>query len=246
MNKLQDNEYLSQIHNSMEEIGGIIQDRHGDPIPHIEGWTAGDVIGHTGWVARFIKLSLEASTTNPPSRSSVSEPPLSDSLLPWFSEARTDLLEAFENTDLDLARPTFTGPQTGRWWLRRFAHETAMHRWDAASASGSPVPIDPDLARDGIDEVLEVFASIRLDTDVLAGKGETIHLHATDIDDGEWMITLNSDGISVEHGHAKGDVAARGPVSDLLLLLWSRIPPTRLEVFGDSTLLERWQEAATF
>jgi hypothetical protein len=41
-------------------------------------------------------------------------------------------------------------------------------------------------------------------------------------------------------------VAARGSTSDLLLLMWSRIPAGRLEVFGDADLLYRWQAAAAF
>jgi predicted lipid carrier protein YhbT len=101
------------------------------------------------------------------------------------------------------------------------------------------------LARDGVDEVFEVFAPLRLDLDRLGGTGETMHLHATDLD-GEWMCTLHPDAVTWAHGHARGDVAARGPVSDLLLLLWGRIPPSRLEVFGDATILDRWQRAAAF
>ena len=42
--------------------------------------------------------------------------------------------------------------------------------------------------------------------------------------------------------HAKGDVAARGTASDLLLFLWGRVPATALEVFGDAELLDRFQD----
>jgi predicted lipid carrier protein YhbT len=46
----------------------------------------------------------------------------------------------------------------------------------------------------------------------------------------------------VRREHAKGDVAVRAPASDLLLFLWGRIPPDRLEVMGDTALLPRWFE----
>ena len=59
-----------------------------------------------------------------------------------------------------------------------------------------------------------------------AGPGETIHLHATDTD-GEWLIRLTPDGIETSREHAKGDVAARGPASDLFLFLVGRVPPER-------------------
>ena len=74
----------------------------------------------------------------------------------------------------------------------------------------------------------------------------TIHLHATDTD-GEWLVRLGPDGITFDHGHAKGDVALRGPAEDLLLWVWNRAPvDDRFEVFGDPALLETWRTAVVF
>ena len=217
-----------------------------DPIPHIEGWTVHSTVGHTGWVARYVTEALGANPDHPPSRSAVPEPPVGEEVLAWFNEGQKTLIEVIERVSPDRPCPTFVGPQPASWWLRRLSHEASMHRWDAYSAFGSPEPIDATLARDGIDEVLEIFVPARMQMDVLGGQGETLHLHATDIEDGEWMLHFEADAVRWEHGHAKGDAAARGPVSDLLLLLWSRIPPSRLEVFGDIGLLDRWQSAANF
>lgn len=246
MTQLQDAEYLDLLREESAVLAAIAPERTIDVVPHIEGWTVGTVIGHTGWVANFAALSLQTTPDTPPRRSSVPEPPLGDDVLPWFSTARDTILKELETTDLDAIRPTFTGPKPARWWLRRLAHETAMHRWDAASSSGSAEPIDAALARDGITEVFEVFAESRLNVEQLGGAGETIHLHATDIEDGEWMVTLGADKIEWTIGHEKADVAAKGTASDLLLMLWSRLPPSRLEIFGDAKLLSRWQTAATF
>jgi predicted lipid carrier protein YhbT len=54
------------------------------------------------------------------------------------------------------------------------------------------------------------------------------------------------DGLVVTQEHGKGDVAARGGASDLLLFLWGRAGLDALEVFGDKALLEDWQERARF
>lgn len=246
MGKLNDSEYVRLLHQEVGRMRSLAPDHLGLPIPHIEGWTIGTVLGHTGWVARYVDRALCSSPEHPPRRGDIPEPPPADEVLDWFNEATGAVIERFSTVDLDDIVPTFTGPQPARWWLRRLSHETAMHRWDAASAIGSAQPIDAAQAIDGIDEVLQTFASARLSFEVLAGHGEVVHLHATDRDDGEWLITLEADRIEWVHGHAKGNVAARGPASDLLLLLWGRIPPSRLELFGDATLLERWQAAATF
>ncbi len=215
-------------------------------LPHIDGWTVRSVIGHTGWIFRFANLALEADPESPPSRSSVPEPPPGDEVIEWFSAGAEEIQAALATTDLEAIRPTFTGPQPASWWLRRLSHEVSIHRWDAESAFGHPEPIDAQQARDGIDEILEVFTPQRMQFATLNGQGETVHLHATDIGDGEWFMTYGAEAVEWEHSHAKGDVAARGSVSDLLLLLWSRIPASRLEIYGDASLLDRWQDAATF
>ena len=220
-----------------------------EEVPHLDGWTVRSVIGHTGWVFRFADLALQADPADPPSRSSVAEPPPGPEVIDWYNESSAMIQHRLQTVDLESHRPTWTGPQPAMWWLRRLSHEVSMHRWDAESAGGTPSPIDPRQARDGIDEVLQIFVPHRMQFDSLAGVGETVHLHATDIDNGEWLLTYRSDSVDWEHGHAKADVAARGPVSDLLLLLWSRIPASRLEIHVfdvNGTLLDRWQDAATF
>lgn len=217
-----------------------------DPIPHIDGWTVHSTIGHTGWVARYVTAALQATPQDPPSRSSIGEPPAGEDVLSWFNEAQTDLVKTMQEVDIDKPCPTFAGAQPASWWIRRLSHEASMHRWDAYSAFASPEPIDARLARDGVDEILQVFVPTRMLFEKLNGTGETLHLHATDIDDGEWMLHFGPESIEWERGHAKGDAAARGPVSDLLLLLWGRIPPSRVEIFGDADLLSRWQAAANF
>lgn len=215
-------------------------------VPHLEGWTVQSVIGHTGWVLRFAELALQADPDNPPSRASVPEPPHGPEVVEWMAAGSAALATTFDRVDLAAPRPTWTGPQPGLWWLRRISHEVSIHRWDAESAVTSPTPIDARQAVDGIDEVLEVFAPNRMQFATLAGSGQSVHLHATDIDDGEWVICYEADRIHWEHAHRKGDVAARGSASDLLLLLWGRLPPSRVEVYGDASLLERWQAASAF
>jgi uncharacterized protein (TIGR03083 family) len=139
---------------------------------------------------------------------------------------------------------TWTSDQTARFWARRQAQELAIHRWDAQTAAGEPRPIDRALAVDGIQEVFDILPE-RPGVAPIRGAGETIHLHCTD-GDGEWLIRLGADGIVVTNEHAKGDVAARGTASDLMLLVWGRIPPAGVDVFGDAALLARWQELTRF
>ena len=103
--------------------------------------------------------------------------------------------------------------------------------------SGLPSAQDA-LAADGIDEWLHLFLPRR---PLPEGQAPwTLHLHGTDdpapAAGGEWLVRFGRDGAVITQEHAKGDVAVRGPVSDLLLLLWNRLPrPQAAEVstFGD-------------
>ena len=169
------------------------------------------------------------------------QPPDGPAVLDWFGAGVAPMLAALDG-DLDTTVNTWAGRQPRRWWLRRLAHETAVHRWDAEAGGVGPEaahPVDPALAVDGIDELLDNF--LPLVDDKFEGTGQTMHLHATDAQ-GEWQLTFAPTGVRIERAHAKGDVAVRGPASALLLLLWNRPNASTAapEVFGDAAVLDVW------
>jgi uncharacterized protein (TIGR03083 family) len=129
---------------------------------------------------------------------------------------------------------TWAGEQEVTWIARRMAQETAVHRWDAQRAAGSPQPIDAELAVDGIDEFLTWFLEPPED-----GAAGSVHLHAGDAP-GEWWVAPEGGRWAVEREHRKGDVALRGPASDLLLALWRRVERSALDVIGDEALADRF------
>lgn len=147
------------------------------------------------------------------------------------------LADASPNQDVDT---WFPPDQTAGFVQRRMAQETAVHRWDAQEAHGIAQPIEPELARDGIDEVFDVMLTARREwIEPRAAGGETYHFHRTD-GEGEWSIAFRPDGVEITPKHGKGDVAFCGTASELLLFLWGRIPASRLEVIGDDELVDRW------
>ena len=89
------------------------------------------------------------------------------------------------------------------------------------------------------------FAALRWNGDAVAAPC-TIHLHGTDLDDAEWLLRLDADGIVVEQVHAKGDLALRGSISDLELALYARPAAGELQRFGDEAALTTFQRAFTF
>jgi uncharacterized protein (TIGR03083 family) len=216
-------------------------------VPSCPGWTIADLAEHAGSVHRWAAAIIETRATARVPFPEASAPWASaDGLAQWLAAGAVPLLAALRSAG-PLTDVWSWGPgRTSGWWARRMLHETAVHRADAELALGREPEIDPDVAADGIEELLTNLPYGRRTAGGLAdlpGGGETVHLHATDRD-GEWMITLGPDGMTWRRGHGKGDAAVRGPAVLLLLFVYGRVPPddARLSVFGDGALLRTWLE----
>jgi uncharacterized protein (TIGR03083 family) len=156
------------------------------------------------------------------------------------------LVHAMNATDFDADCWTWGADQHARFWFRRAAQELAVHSWDVQNAVGTPAPIDAALAADGLDEYVREFSPIHpIFGPGAAAKlgldGESIHFHPTDTE-GELFIVTRGDHFDVTNEHAKASVAARGPAQDLLLFVWGRLPPSKLDVVGDASILDLWAE----
>jgi uncharacterized protein (TIGR03083 family) len=208
------------------------------------GWSAERLVAHVGrthrWTAGWITTG-ESPEVEPA--------PEGPAVVDWARTGLDELVTAIAAVDPDAEVDTWLDRQPAIFWARRMAVETALHRVDAQSAVGADActPVATDLAVDGIDEMFDVVLQYA-GTGDLPLEGQTIHLHATDDElagvegQGEWLITLGTDGITVVHEHSKGDVAVRGPASDLLLLLWNRRDADGLQVFGDEALVTAWRD----
>jgi uncharacterized protein (TIGR03083 family) len=215
----------------------------GPAVPACPGWDVADLVRHTGMVHRHKTEIVRGRLAGPPRPWPPPLPP-DDELLGWYEAGLAELATLLEQEDPATRVWTWYRPdQTVGFWRRHMAHETAIHRVDAQSAHGEPEPVASDLAVDGVDELLDVMLAPGLDGEAVGGRGESLHLHATDAE-GEWLLRLLPAGVEVERGHGKGDAAARGTASDLHLFLYGRVPASRLETFGDPALLARVRELA--
>ncbi|MFE5122404.1 hypothetical protein [Streptomyces sp. NPDC056669] len=85
----------------------------------------------------------------------------------------------------------------------------------------------------------------------LLGPGRTLHFHATDTAPevaAEWVVDLTGDAITWRRAHEKAAVAVRGPLTDLLLIIYKRRPARSagVEILGDEKLLDFWRERVSF
>ena len=213
-------------------------------VPSCPEWKVGDLLGHVGRIHRWVTRILVDRATDRGKHWSEAEPPPMEERLVWFEQGVAPLADALVAAGPKVELWTWTPDKTSGFWARRMANETAVHRYDAQLATGAPGPIERDLALDGIDEFFGLIPFWPW-ADRVRGNGETLHFHCTD-GAGEWLVRLGADGAVITPEHAKGDVAARGTASDLLLFLYGRVPAEDLEVFGDASLLGRWRELVSW
>jgi uncharacterized protein (TIGR03083 family) len=225
------------------------------PVPTCPGWDVAQLLGHLGTVQHWVAGIVAAAPTEPQPRRGALDIPDRPDRFEWMRSATAALLDALRRTPAGTPMWTMRPGGNVDFWARRQANEAAVHRVDAQIAAagvgaGTVEPVAPDVAADAIDELLHVLVILpHLGEwgrgEPLVGGGETIHVHCTDVD-GEWLVRFGAAGLEVENVHAKGDVAARGTASDLLLFLSGRGGTDRLEVFGDAALLASWAERVNY
>ena len=204
-----DSRWLDLLRTQAERFADVVE--HGDParkVTSCPGWTLRDLTAHLGGVHQW---AAQAAVEGDPSLEP--EPaPAEDAagLSAWY------LLHASALIDVLTARPTDApawtldrDDRTTGFWRRRQVHEVTMHLWDAELTLGAARPIDPELAWDGVAEVVDILYPRQVRLGRTSALTTAVRLTATDIDDSVVM----GDGRPV-------DVAA--PAEVLLRMLWHR------------------------
>ena len=219
-------------------------------VPTCPGWTLNQLLRHVGrgdrWAAQIVHDRLD-DFLDPRTVEGGKPPPDPADAISWLHGGAQRLVDAVELSGVETPVWTFLGTRPANWWIRRRLHETAVHRADAAIATGSEFTLDANIAADGITEWLERVAI------QAGGEGappplehdNTLHLHATDPglgDAGEWTVAVDKGAITWSHEHGKGSAALRGGATELLLAMVRRVTlaDTGIELFGDDTVWQNW------
>jgi uncharacterized protein (TIGR03083 family) len=226
-------------------------------VPTTPDWTLAQLLRHVGGNLRAAETAVRTGTAVVEPAKQVPEvagPAADDpdALDGWLAEGAARFADTLRRAGPDAQAQVWVHRQRTGFWARRAALDLVVHRADAAGAVNADYTVAPELAADAIDELLElisdplvVAASPPLAE--LRGPGKSIHLHATDTEPGlsaEWLIELGADGFTWRRGHDKATVALRGPLTDVLLVFYRRLPADsrRVEVVGEAALLDFWLE----
>lgn len=251
-------DYLAVVGSESARFLAVLRDV--DPstqVPSCPDWDAADLVWHLGEVQWFWDTVVRRDITR--------EDQLEQVERADRPSEYADLLACFEQVSAQLVRTLGRYPaQTGRYmWAhdpalhtvgyisRRQALEALIHRVDAElTARTASDPIEPVLAVDGIDEVVDVIrgGAIPEWASFAPAEDRIVELIATDLSH-RWTLQLGRfsgvtpDGVEVnEHGfqRVESDPAVSATVSgnsaDLLLWLWNR-PSGPVDLEGDPDAL---------
>ena len=225
----------------------------GDPaamVPTCPDYTLDALAVHVGEFCSFWTHVLCEAAGQP--KPDFSTDPGSDGRGAWLATWAAHLVAGLRSAPPEMEVWTWhPTDHTAGFVARRASHELAVHRVDAQWGAGTAVdPVAPTLAADGIEEIFVLMAegAARTAAGRRAGdrRGQTLHLHGTDHDAAEWLLTFEPGGVRVDRAHAKGDLALRGAVSDLEMLLYQRPPIGEVQRFGDEAVLDVFHREFTF
>ncbi len=223
-------------------------------VPPCQPWLVKDLLRHTGyihrWAARHITECPDSVINGPPEADILRGGAADPDLLSWFRAGHAALVETLSTADSGLQCATLMPAASPlAFWARRQAHETAIHRADADSASGIRPEYPPDFAADGIDELIMGFGQRRKYRPSAHHDG-TMRVDASDTGDA-WYVGADAGRIQARHepagtrepGEAKCVIS--GPASGVYLFLWNRSDASAADVSitGDTAFLAGWQSS---
>ncbi|QTD96795.1 maleylpyruvate isomerase family mycothiol-dependent enzyme [Streptomyces cyanogenus] len=213
-------------------------------VPTCPEWQVRDLVRHTGSVHRWAAALVAEGHTAP---RPLGDPPELDGaeLVDWYRDSHRLLVDTLAAAPADVRCWTFhpaPNPSPLAFWTRRQAHETTVHRYDAEAArGGTPSPIAPDFAVDGIDELLRGFHA-RSRSRLRSEEPRVLGVRAVDAGaDAVWTVRLTAEPpVTVRAAQEPVEAELSGPADQLYLALWNRAAVP--QVTGDTSLAALWRE----
>jgi len=228
----------------VSHFAGVLRDTPlSTPVPSCPGWTAFDLTEHLGTVHRWAEhlVRARASERIPSHVMEFSRGPVNAD---WIREGGDQLCSTLRAGDPGATMWAWGDDQHLKFWSRRQLHETLVHRMDLELSKGATPECAPEIAADAIDEFLvnlKKAAVFSPRVSQLRGNGERLRM--TTIDQGRtWIVDFQPDGFELIESDELPTAEMVGHASDLLLLLYRRVPlsDSSVKVLGDVETAEFW------
>jgi uncharacterized protein (TIGR03083 family) len=220
-------------------------------VPTTPDWTVRQLVAHQGMVHRWAAATIRSESMDPDAAEREGRQAIDP--LEWLRDGAIEVVQAIHDApdDLDVLVFLKDAPAAKAFWARRQCHETTIHAVDALSAALGRYPkaddtwIDPELALDGIDELLTGFIT-RSKSRLRTEEPMSIAVRPTDADRA-WLVHLSEQPAVTERvpgrSSAEADVVLQGPAVALYLTLWNRsdevVPEGEWDIWTEGSPI-RW------
>src|SRR5918997_6253661 len=216
-------------------------------VPTCPQWSVHRLVAHTARAFEMVTGALGAADpSSPPPKPSRPDGDF-DAVLAGYDERLATMLELLRSVDPSAPAWHFSpiAPKTAASLARRMAHEATVHRIDAQAAAGGAASeqdarVDPEVAADGVDEVLRWLIQRWTDQWATGELSGTVLYHAADAGRA-WTVRLVAGGppptppeSGAETGAAGVGVGGAG-----YRAAWGR--PSGATVTGDPALVQATQ-----
>ncbi|MFJ3830139.1 maleylpyruvate isomerase N-terminal domain-containing protein [Streptomyces sp. NPDC090046] len=225
-------------------------------VPTCPEWTLFDLAQHIGEGRRDWAATVAAGPTSAKSvvEGSPAAPREREALLAWLAESTEQLLDALRKAGPDRGCwawwETLQSPHTSGAVARHQLQQLAVHTYDAQITVGAPQPLPEEVALDSVDEFLSTCVAT---TSAWPHKPAVIDFHASE--GRSWRLSLSADGARSARLPEPGTMpatsagqdpdaavayfSARGTASELVFILYNRIPIDSLKLDGDRGVFEQ-------
>lgn len=225
---MDDNTFLTQLQTDLIAIQSVALAEGADlgrAVPTCPDWAVADLLAHLwsvqAWVRQILRTREVAEAPQPEAEPARAVADFLDGIPDYLTAMRA----------INAEEPCWgfgPKPRLAGFWIRRQAHEHAIHHVDLQRAvGGDPVHLAPEFCADGVDEILTVFYPRQVRSGRTDPVPQAVRLRAADVDE-EWTIG--------GHHHDDPVATVTAPAEDLYLGLWKRRHLfDTAEIDGDAT-----------
>jgi len=123
-------------------------------VPTCPEWTVRDLVTHVGTGHRWAAEVVEGRMQTPPPYAVVDAPQDRGAWSDWLTAGAARLTRAVRDCGADAPVWTWRAEGTAGFWLRKMLHDELVHRFDIELACGGPGEVAPDVAADGVQDLL--------------------------------------------------------------------------------------------
>lgn len=222
------------------------------PVPSCPDWNAADLLWHLTGVQHFWAQVVARRPAGPDGIEEPERPGSHEEMLVLHDRASAALLEALTAASAGDEAWTWSPDHTVGFILRRQAHEALIHRLDAELAAGSVTALDPQLATDGVRELLTVMYGGCPPWGTITAGEQHVRFDCTDTDHQVWVNVARFTGtdpegtsydeddvLVVDDPGTEPDAVVQGTAGELDAWLWHRADDSGIQTTGDRTVLDR-------